>query len=165
VRHLTRPLCLKHLVCSQTGSPRTRKPGKLSGGERQRVAIVHTPRTYLMDKPLANLDALLRLEMRIEFKRLQEYVHETLVYVTSDQVEAMSMVDRIAVLYKGELQQVDAPDDLCRRPANRLVATIVGSPPMNFLPCLVQKTDGQLNLTHSGFGIRVVGIAIRCATA
>jgi multiple sugar transport system ATP-binding protein len=138
-----------------------RKPGKLSGGERQRVAIaraiVRTPRAYLMDEPLANLDALLRLEMRIELKRLQEYMHETLVYVTSDQVEAMSMADRIAVLHKGELQQVDTPDDLYGRPANRLVATIVGSPPMNFLPCLVQKTNGQLNLTHSGFGIRVVG--------
>lgn len=138
-----------------------RKPGKLSGGERQRVAIaraiVRTPRAYLMDEPLANLDALLRLEMRVELKRLQEYVQETLIFVTSDQVEAMSMADRIAVLYKGQIQQVDAPDDLYRRPANRLVATVVGSPPMNFLPCLVQKSDGQLNLTHSGFGIRVVG--------
>ena len=138
-----------------------RKPGKLSGGERQRVAIaraiVRTPRAYLMDEPLANLDALLRLEMRVELKRLQEYVHETLVYVTSDQVEAMSMADRIAVLFKGVLQQCDTPDNIYNLPANRLVATIVGTPPMNFLTCEVQKADGQLNLTHSGFGFKVVG--------
>lgn len=138
-----------------------RKPGNLSGGERQRVAIaraiVRTPRAYLMDEPLANLDALLRLEMRIELKRLQEYVHETLVYVTSDQVEAMSMADRIAVMYKGVLQQCDTPDDIYNLPANRLVATIVGSPPMNFISCQVYKADGQLSLVHSGFGFRVAG--------
>jgi multiple sugar transport system ATP-binding protein len=138
-----------------------RKPGKLSGGERQRVAIaraiVRTPRAYLMDEPLANLDALLRLEMRIELKRLQEYVHETLVYVTSDQVEAMSMADRIAVMYKGVLQQCDTPDNVYNLPANRLVATIVGSPPMNFISCQVHKADGQLSLVHSGFGFRVAG--------
>lgn len=140
-----------------------RKPGNLSGGERQRVAIaraiVRTPRAYLMDEPLANLDALLRLEMRIELKRLQEYVHETLVYVTSDQVEAMSMADRIAVMYKGVLQQCDTPDDIYNLPANRLVATIVGSPPMNFISCQVYKADGQLSLVHSGFGFRVAGAA------
>jgi multiple sugar transport system ATP-binding protein len=138
-----------------------RKPGNLSGGERQRVAIaraiVRTPRAYLMDEPLANLDALLRLEMRIELKRLQEYVHETLVYVTSDQVEAMSMADRIAVMYQGVLQQCDTPDNVYNLPANRLVATIVGSPPMNFITCQVQKADGLLSLVHSGFGFKVAG--------
>jgi len=153
VAQVARTLHIEHLL--------DRKPGKLSGGERQRVAIaraiVRTPRAYLMDEPLANLDALLRLEMRIELKRLQEYVHETLVYVTSDQVEAMSMADRIAVMYKGVLQQCDTPDDVYNLPANRLVATIVGSPPMNFISCQVQKADGQLSLVHSGFGFRVAG--------
>lgn len=153
VAQVAKTLHIEHLL--------DRKPGKLSGGERQRVAIaraiVRTPRAYLMDEPLANLDALLRLEMRIELKRLQEYVHETLVYVTSDQVEAMSMADRIAVMYKGVLQQCDTPDDVYNLPANRLVATIVGSPPMNFISCQVQKADGQLSLVHSGFGFRVAG--------
>ena len=138
-----------------------RKPGNLSGGERQRVAIaraiVRTPRAYLMDEPLANLDALLRLEMRVELKRLQEYVHETLVYVTSDQVEAMSLADRIAVLHKGILQQCDTPDNIYNLPANRLVATIVGTPPMNFLTCQVSKSDGQLDLRHAAFGLKVAG--------
>ncbi|MGC8880550.1 MAG: ABC transporter ATP-binding protein [Anaerolineae bacterium] len=153
VAQVARMLHIEHLL--------ERKPGKLSGGERQRVAIaralVRTPRAYLMDEPLANLDALLRLEMRIELKRLQEQLNETLVYVTSDQVEAMSMADRIAVLYKGVVQQCDTPDNVYNLPANRRVATIVGSPPMNFLTCQVQRMDGQLHLVHSGFGFQVVG--------
>lgn len=138
-----------------------RKPGKLSGGERQRVAIaraiVRQPRAYLMDEPLANLDALLRLEMRIELKRLQEYVHETLVYVTSDQVEAMSMADRIAVMLQGKLLQCDTPGNVYDFPANRQVATIVGSPPMNFLPCSVYRQGSCLELLHSGFRLRAEG--------
>jgi len=153
VTQVARMLHIEHLL--------ERKPGKLSGGERQRVAIaralVRTPRAYLMDEPLANLDALLRLEMRIELKRLQEQLNETLVYVTSDQVEAMSMADRVAVLYKGVVQQCDTPDNVYNLPANRRVATIVGSPPMNFLTCQVQRADGQLNLVHSGFGFQVIG--------
>jgi len=138
-----------------------RKPGKLSGGERQRVAIaraiVRQPRAYLMDEPLANLDALLRLEMRIELKRLQEYVHETLVYVTSDQIEAMSMADRIAVMFQGKLLQCDTPGNVYDFPADRQVATIVGSPPMNFLPCQVSYRDNGLELTHAGFRLQADG--------
>ena len=103
-----------------------RKPGKLSGGERQRVALgrtmVREPRVMLLDEPLSALDALLRLEMRAELKRLQRELGRTLVYVTHDQVEAMSMSDRIAVLREGVLQQVDVPENIYNRPANRFVA-------------------------------------------
>ena len=115
-----------------------RKPGKLSGGERQRVALgramVRDPRVYLFDEPLSALDALLRLEMRSELKHMQRDLGRTLVYVTHDQVEAMSMPDRVAVLREGVIQQVAAPEDIYNRPANRFVATVVGSPPMNFIP-------------------------------
>ncbi|MFQ3568305.1 MAG: ABC transporter ATP-binding protein [Aggregatilineales bacterium] len=118
-----------------------RRPGQLSGGERQRVAIgraiVRRPRAYLMDEPLSALDAMLRLEMRVELKRLQRELGQTLVYVTHDQVEAMSMSDRIGVLHKGVLQQVDAPAVIYHRPLNRFVATTIGSPPMNFIACRI----------------------------
>ena len=114
-----------------------RKPAKLSGGERQRVALgralVRDPRAFLLDEPLSALDALLRLEMRAELKRLQHELGRTLIYVTHDQVEAMSMPDRVAVLRKGVLQQVDTPEAVYHVPANRFVATVVGSPPMNFV--------------------------------
>jgi multiple sugar transport system ATP-binding protein len=138
-----------------------RKPGKLSGGERQRVAlgraIVRQPRAYLMDEPLANLDALLRLEMRVELKRLQGELGQTLVYVTHDQVEAMSMADRIAVLDRGELQQCDTPEAVYNLPANRFVATVVGSPPTNFIPATVEAQNGDLHLVHSVFTLRAAG--------
>ena len=138
-----------------------RKPGKLSGGERQRVAIaraiVRRPKAYLMDEPLANLDALLRLEMRIELKRLQSLLHQTLVYVTSDQVEAMSMADRIAVMYGGMLQQCDTPENVYSLPANKTVATIVGSPPMNFITSSVCRMDQCLDTVHPQFTLRGEG--------
>ena len=109
-----------------------RKPGKLSGGERQRVALgramVRDPRAYLFDEPLSALDALLRLEMRIELKHMQRDLGRTLVYVTHDQIEAMSMPDRVAVLREGVIQQVASPEDIYNQPANRFVATVVGSP-------------------------------------
>ncbi|HZT41896.1 MAG TPA: ABC transporter ATP-binding protein [Chthonomonadaceae bacterium] len=116
-----------------------RKPGKLSGGEMQRVAIgramVRRPKVFLMDEPLSNLDAKLRTEMRAEIKRLQTDQGATTVYVTHDQLEAMSMADRIAVMYGGILQQVGTPADVYDRPANLFVAGFIGSPAMNFLPC------------------------------
>jgi multiple sugar transport system ATP-binding protein len=125
-----------------------RKPAKLSGGERQRVAlgraIVRDPRAYLFDEPISALDALLRLEMRTELKRLQRELKRTLVYVTHDQVEAMSMADRIAVLREGQIQQIDEPENIYHRPANRFVATVVGSPPMNFLPATISRPEGRL---------------------
>lgn len=130
-------------------------PSQLSGGERQRVAIgraiVRQPKAYLMDEPLSNLDALLRLEMRVALKELQTNLKETFVYVTHDQVEALSMGDRIAVLNQGELQQVDDPATIYRMPNNMFVATILGNPPMNFLKCLLRRKNGTLQIEHAAF--------------
>lgn len=148
-----------------------RKPAKLSGGERQRVAlgraIVRQPRAYLLDEPLANLDALLRLEMRVELKRLQAELGQTLVYVTHDQVEAMSMADRIAVLDHGVLQQCATPDVVYNLPANRFVATVIGSPPTNFIPIEVRQHNGDLALVHPAFTLRAAGAShpLRAALA
>jgi multiple sugar transport system ATP-binding protein len=114
-----------------------RMPRQLSGGQRQRVAlaraIVREPRAFLMDEPLSNLDAQLRLQMRVEIKRLQRELGITTLYVTHDQVEAMTMADLVAVLCDGRLQQLAAPQDLYRSPANLFVARFCGSPPMNVL--------------------------------
>jgi multiple sugar transport system ATP-binding protein len=114
-----------------------RRPAELSGGQRQRVAlaraIVRTPRLFLMDEPLSNLDAQLRSTMRAQLKHLQRELAITTVYVTHDQVEAMTLADRIVVMKAGVLQQVGAPADVYDRPANTFVATFVGSPPMNLL--------------------------------
>jgi multiple sugar transport system ATP-binding protein len=114
-----------------------RMPRALSGGQRQRVAlaraIVREPRVFLMDEPLSNLDAQLRLQMRIEIKRLQKQLGVTTLYVTHDQVEAMTMADMVAVMHDGRLQQLAAPADLYARPVNLFVARFCGSPPMNVL--------------------------------
>src|SRR5262249_54492596 len=111
--------------------------GQLSGGQRQRVAlaraIIRRPKAFLMDEPLSNLDAQLRLQMRIEIKRLQRELAATMLYVTHDQVEAMTMADRIAVMHKGRLQQPASPAEPSARPATLFVATFCGSPPMNIL--------------------------------
>ncbi|HSE18988.1 MAG TPA: ABC transporter ATP-binding protein [Pyrinomonadaceae bacterium] len=114
-----------------------RKPRQLSGGERQRVAlaraIVREPRAYLMDEPLSNLDARLRVQMRGELKRLQHQLGTTTIYVTHDQAEAMTLASRVAVMKKGRLQQFDTPLQIYNSPANRFVAEFVGSPSMNFI--------------------------------
>src|SRR6202140_174125 len=127
-----------------------RKPAKLSGGERQRVALgrvlVRDARALLGEEPLSALDAMLRLEMRTELKRLQGELGRTLVYVTHDQVEAMSMPDRVAVLREGVVQQVDTPENIYHRPASRFVATGIGSPPMNFIPAVVGAANGRLRI-------------------
>jgi multiple sugar transport system ATP-binding protein len=119
-----------------------RKPAQLSGGQQQRVALgramVRQPRLFLMDEPLTNLDFKLRVEMRAELKRLQQELSATFFYVTNDQVEAMSMADRIAVLDHGILQQVDTPDNVYHHPANQFVAGFIGSPRMNFIGCRVE---------------------------
>ncbi|UCB45233.1 MAG: ABC transporter ATP-binding protein [Spirochaetota bacterium] len=132
-------------------------PSQLSGGERQRVAIgraiVRQPKAYLMDEPLSNLDALLRLEMRVSLKELQDSLKETFVYVTHDQVEALSMGDRIAVMHQGILQQIGDPDTIYQQPNNMFVATILGSPPMNFLKCSMQHVDGSMRIVHKSFSI------------
>src|SRR3954452_14826244 len=119
-----------------------RKPGNLSGGQRQRVAmgraIVRDAEAFLFDEPLSNLDAKLRGQMRTEIARLQRRLGITTVYVTHDQTEAMTLGDRVAVLRKGVLQQVDTPRALYERPVNLFVAGFIGSPPMNFLPATVE---------------------------
>jgi multiple sugar transport system ATP-binding protein len=112
-----------------------------------------------MDEPLANLDALLRMEMRVELKRLQDDLGQTLVYVTHDQVEAMSMSDRIAVMRLGRLQQCDEPDIIYGLPANRFVATVVGSPPTNFISGQVSHEDDLLVIAHPGFRLQAAGTA------
>jgi ABC-type sugar transport system ATPase subunit len=114
-----------------------RKPGQLSGGQRQRVAmgraVVRRPKAFLFDEPLSNLDASLRGQMRVEIMRLHQRLKSTMIYVTHDQVEAMTLADRIAVLDKGALQQVGKPDDLYARPANLFVARFIGTPEMNVI--------------------------------
>ena len=125
-----------------------RKPGQLSGGQRQRVAmgraIVRQPAAFLMDEPLSNLDAKLRVQMRAEIAALQRELAVTTVYVTHDQIEAMTMGDRVAVLKDGILQQVDRPRTLYNNPANRFVAGFIGSPAMNLVD--VERVDGKLSI-------------------
>jgi len=127
-----------------------RKPRELSGGQRQRVAmgraIVRQPKAFLFDEPLSNLDALLRSEMRVEIKKLHQKLGNTIVYVTHDQVEAMTLADRIVVLQSGNLIQFDTPDGIYNRPAAKFVAGFTGSPPMNFLPCRMGEGGRVLHL-------------------
>jgi multiple sugar transport system ATP-binding protein len=122
-----------------------RKPRELSGGQRQRVAmgraIVREPQAFLMDEPLSNLDAKLRVQMRAEIARIQHELDVTTVYVTHDQTEAMTMGDRVAVIRKGELQQVDSPQTLYEHPLNIFVAGFIGSPAMNLLEATLQRGD------------------------
>jgi multiple sugar transport system ATP-binding protein len=126
-----------------------RKPSQLSGGQRQRVAmgraIVRRPEVFLMDEPLSNLDARLRVQMRTEIARLQRELGVTTMYVTHDQVEAMTMADRVAVLRGGELQQLDTPQQVYFRPANLFVAVFIGSPAMNVLEGELTRDDGRIN--------------------
>ncbi len=125
-----------------------RRPKQLSGGQRQRVAmgraIIRQPQAFLMDEPLSNLDAQLRVQMRGEIESLQKRLSVTTVYVTHDQVEAMTMGDRVAVLRDGVLQQVDTPTDVYDRPANLFVAGFIGSPPMNLAQTTIERGDGGL---------------------
>ena len=133
-----------------------RKPGNLSGGQRQRVAmgraIVREADAFLFDEPLSNLDAKLRGQMRAEISQLQRRLATTSVYVTHDQTEAMTLGDRVAVLKKGELQQVASPRELYEQPLNLFVAGFIGSPSMNFLPASLRQKEGghvlSLSLIH-----------------
>lgn len=124
-----------------------RYPRQLSGGEQQRVAlsraVVRHPKVFLMDEPLSNIDALLRVLMRAELKRLQQRLGITTIFVTHDQVEAMTLSDRIAVMQAGEVHQVGSPLDIYHRPTNLFVARFVGSPPMNFFNGLLERTNGS----------------------
>src|SRR5215831_12588068 len=126
-----------------------RKPRQLSGGQRQRVAmgraIVRDPKVFLFDEPLSNLDAKLRVHMRTEIKKVHQKVRTTTVYVTHDQVEAMTLADRVVVMNAGHIEQIGTPQELYHHPATRFVAGFIGSPAMNFLPCdVVDGTGGGL---------------------
>src|SRR5437870_5101284 len=131
-----------------------RRPAQLSGGQRQRVAmgraIVREPQVFLMDEPLSNLDAKLRVQMRAEIARIQRELNATTIYVTHDQVEAMTMGDRVAVLRKGELQQIDDPQRLYDAPANLFVASFIGSPAMNLVQAGIERRDGGLVASVAG---------------
>jgi multiple sugar transport system ATP-binding protein len=144
-----------------------RKPGALSGGQRQRVAlgraIVRDPAAFLMDEPLSNLDAKLRVQTRAEIARLHQRLGTTIVYVTHDQVEAMTMGDRIAVMRDGVLQQVGTPKMLYEAPANRFVAGFIGSPAMNFLTGRVKVEGDKVALALDGLEIALSGRAATLA--
>jgi len=136
-----------------------RKPMQLSGGQQQRVAlgsaIVREPKLFLMDEPLSNIDAKLRVYMRAEIKKLQKDLGVTTIYVTHDQIEAMAIADRIAVMNKGSLQQVSSPDELYDNPATSFVAGFIGSPPMNLIDCSLIEKDGKLFLDAGEFTINI----------
>ena len=127
-----------------------RKPKQLSGGQRQRVAmgraIVRNPKVFLFDEPLSNLDAKLRVQMRIEIKKVHQKVRTTTIYVTHDQVEAMTLADRVVVMNKGRIEQIGTPNDLYHNPATLFVAAFIGSPAMNFLPCRLEEIAGKLHV-------------------
>jgi multiple sugar transport system ATP-binding protein len=131
-----------------------RLPKAMSGGQRQRVAIgraiVRNPKVFLFDEPLSNLDAKLRVQMRTEIKKVHQKVRTTTVYVTHDQVEAMTLADRVVVMNRGRIEQVGTPNELYHAPKTRFVAGFIGSPAMNFIPCRLEATSDSL-------GIRVAG--------
>ena len=131
-----------------------RKPKQLSGGQRQRVAmgraIVRDPKVFLFDEPLSNLDAKLRVQMRTEIKRVHQKVRTTTVYVTHDQVEAMTLADRVVVMNGGRIEQVGTPQDLYHAPATKFVAGFIGSPAMNLVPCTLEEAPGGLQVRLGG---------------
>jgi multiple sugar transport system ATP-binding protein len=145
-------LGIKHLL--------NRKPKELSGGERQRVAlgraIVRKPLVFLFDEPLSNLDAKLRVQMRIEINKLHIRLQSTMIYVTHDQVEAMTMGNRIVVMKDGLIHQVDDPITLYNKPVNQFVAGFIGSPPMNFINGRIIKKDGKWNFDEGNFQVRII---------
>ena len=138
-----------------------RKPRQLSGGQRQRVAvgraIVREPNVFLLDEPLSNLDAKLRVQTRAEISKLHQRLQTTFIYVTHDQVEAMTMADRIAVMQLGVLQQLDTPQNLYDRPNNKFVAGFIGSPAMNFFDAHIRKSDGNLVVDGGSFNVQIPG--------
>jgi multiple sugar transport system ATP-binding protein len=131
VARVAKLLQIEHLL--------NRKPGQLSGGQQQRVAmgraLARRPKIYLFDEPLSNLDAKLRVEMRTEMKLMHQRLKTTTVYVTHDQIEAMTLGDKVAVMKDGIIQQFGTPKEIYNDPANQFVASFIGSPPMNFIPC------------------------------
>jgi len=139
VARVAKLLQIEHLLA--------RKPGQLSGGQQQRVAmgraLARRPKIYLFDEPLSNLDAKLRVEMRTEIKLMHQRLKTTTVYVTHDQIEAMTLGDKVAVMKEGVIQQFGTPQQIYNDPANQFVASFIGSPPMNFIPVQLQRRDGQ----------------------
>jgi len=135
-----------------------RKPGQLSGGQRQRVAIgravVKEPKAFLFDEPLSNLDAALRTRTRIELAQLHQRLKSTMIFVTHDQIEAMTLADRIVVMNNRKIEQIGAPMEIYNRPATRFVAGFVGAPAMNFLPVKVSSNSGYVT-AESGAGLRI----------
>lgn len=138
-----------------------RKPKALSGGQRQRVAvgraIVRCPKVFLFDEPLSNLDAKMRVQTRVELIKLHRQLQATMIYVTHDQVEAMTMADKIVVVKNGEIQQVAPPLVLYKNPANKFVASFIGSPAMNFINCSVTKENNRLILKTPSFSVGLIG--------
>jgi multiple sugar transport system ATP-binding protein len=145
VEHAARILDISELL--------DRRPKALSGGQRQRVAmgraIVRNPKVFLFDEPLSNLDAKLRVQMRTEIKRVHQKVKTTTVYVTHDQVEAMTLADRVVVMNNGIIEQIGPPQELYHKPRTRFVAGFIGSPAMNFLPCTVESNGDALRVRLS----------------
>jgi multiple sugar transport system ATP-binding protein len=138
-----------------------RRPHQLSGGQRQRVAlgraVVRNPAVFLFDEPLSALDAKLRVDMRVEIKKLHERLGATFIYVTHDQIEALTMADRIAVIDNGRLQQYGTPDEVYQRPTNTMVARFVGSPSMNLVPGRVSEEKGNWKFESSGLSLPLFG--------
>ncbi len=151
VQDAAQMLDIKHLL--------HRRPKELSGGQRQRVAlgraIVRQPKVFLMDEPLSNLDAKLRIQTRAELIRLHRDLGITTIYVTHDQVEAMTMGQRIAVMKDGLLQQCDIPERVYNQPANKFVAGFIGAPPMNFIDAIIREVDGRLWVDTEAFQLPV----------
>ena len=131
-----------------------RRPRQLSGGQRQRVAIgraiVRNPQIFLFDEPLSNLDAKLRVQMRTEIKQIHQQVGTTILYVTHDQVEAMTLAQRIVVMNGGRIEQIGTPQEMYEQPQSRFVAGFIGSPSMNFIPCRLIETSGRFGGGHCG---------------
>ena len=142
-----------------------RRPHELSGGQKQRVAIgraiVREPKLFLFDEPIAHLDAKLRAHMRGEIKHLQRNLGTTMIYVTHDQLEALSMADYIAVMHEGELQQWGSPSEIFNKPVNAWVAGFVGEPAMNFLTCDVKGIGDEVVLSHQNFDIPLLSAQVR----
>ena len=157
VREAARILEISHLL--------DRRPAALSGGQKQRVAIgsviVRKPKAYLMDEPLSNLDAKLRAQMRVEIAKLHKQLNATIIYVTHDQVEAMTLGTRIVVMNRGMIQQVAPPAELYRNPVNKFVAGFIGSPTVNFLDVDVLEEDGTVWLLGQGWRLPLEGYQAR----
>jgi ABC-type sugar transport system ATPase subunit len=151
VRHVANLLGIENLL--------DRKPKELSGGQMQRVALgralVREPKVFLMDEPLSNLDAKLRTYMRSEIKKLQKKVGITTLYITHDQIEAMSMADQVAIMKSGLIQQIGTPSEVYREPANTFVADFVGSPSMNFLKCKIIEKNSGITLQSNNIQLQI----------